>query len=448
MAKRKLESTPGMHPNNPYCNNNPDFAALAEQYPSLKPYVTITTIGSKPRGSINFKDPLALRQLTYCLLRKDFSIELDIPIDSLCPAVPNRVNYICWIEDLMKSETERAIHGIDVSIEFASRNVSRNGLKQTIRIVKNASLKIFPDSLFPDNETRYDFCICNPPFYEDELDIQESLDGKKNQPQALCQGTSNEMITRGGELQFVKQMVDESRQWRHRIRWYTSMLGKKSSIDGIVSYLKTNKILNYTLTTFHQGRTARWAIGWSFGDEHASWTAMKQASNKLLKLTPAATTLSFTSVVTTAEEALDRVRSILDQSSIEYELSERTSSSSTDPIRVLHGQARANTWSRAARRALERAAKEKGESSCNTRAELDPAPTIMGFDLYIMHDWGHEANTSPSTEASASSTAKSSETNGLRIQLRWTVGYDRALFESFFLHVRNRYLSGPALPGS
>src|ERR1700744_5412021 len=26
-------------------------------------------------------------ELTYCLLRNDFSIELDIPLDSLCPAV-------------------------------------------------------------------------------------------------------------------------------------------------------------------------------------------------------------------------------------------------------------------------------------------------------------------------------------------------------------------------
>lgn len=57
---------------------------------------------------------------------------------------------------------------------------------------------------------RYDFCMCNPPFYKDEQDIQDSLEGKEGQPSAICKGTTNEMITTGGEAQFVKQMVDES----------------------------------------------------------------------------------------------------------------------------------------------------------------------------------------------------------------------------------------------
>jgi 23S rRNA A1618 N6-methylase RlmF len=52
--------------------------------------------------------------------------------------------------------------------------------------------------------------MCNPPFYKDEQDIQDSLEGKESQPSAVCKGTANEMITVGGETQFVKQMVDES----------------------------------------------------------------------------------------------------------------------------------------------------------------------------------------------------------------------------------------------
>jgi hypothetical protein len=130
MAKRKLAET-GMHPNNPYFNNPPDFAALAELYPSLSPllvsplslslslYLSLVAAvyspktkentprspdpemfvfdyrsvtrkeapGTATKGIINFQDPLALRELTYCLLRKDFSVDLDIPIDSLCPPV-------------------------------------------------------------------------------------------------------------------------------------------------------------------------------------------------------------------------------------------------------------------------------------------------------------------------------------------------------------------------
>jgi 23S rRNA A1618 N6-methylase RlmF len=61
--------------------------------------------------------------------------------------------------------------------------------------------------------------MCNPPFYKDEQDIQDSFEAKEDGPSAVCQGSSNEMMTTGGEVQFVKQMVDESVQWQTRIRY-------------------------------------------------------------------------------------------------------------------------------------------------------------------------------------------------------------------------------------
>ena len=60
--------------------------------------------------------------------------------------------------------------------------------------------------------------MCNPPFYEDEQDIQESADAKDDRPSALCLGTSNEMITVGGDAQFVIKMVDESLGLKARIQ--------------------------------------------------------------------------------------------------------------------------------------------------------------------------------------------------------------------------------------
>lgn len=48
-------------------------------------------------------------------MKRDFDIDLDFPLDSLCPAVPNRLNYILWLEDLV-SETmqDDKIRGIDM----------------------------------------------------------------------------------------------------------------------------------------------------------------------------------------------------------------------------------------------------------------------------------------------------------------------------------------------
>ncbi|KAG0377328.1 Methyltransferase-like protein 16 [Mortierella sp. AD032] len=246
MAKRKLAETGGMHPDNPYFNSPPDFIALAELYPSLSPFVTRKkNPGAETRGVINFHDPLALRELTYCLLRRDFSIDLDIPIDSLCPPIPNRLNYICWIEDLLDNDSTKEIHGIDIgtdiddrSILFADSNVKRNHLDNAINIIKNNSTDIFPEILFIDPEKRYDFCMCNPPFYKDDQDIQDSFEAKNDLPSAVCKGTTNEMITAGGETQFVTQMVEESILHAHRIR----MLGKRGSVDTIIAYLKEKKV--------------------------------------------------------------------------------------------------------------------------------------------------------------------------------------------------------------
>ena len=58
---------------------------------------------------------------------RDFGIQLQIPEDRLCPPVPNRMNYVLWIQDIMKAtgifRTEAAvktIRGIDMSVAAIS----------------------------------------------------------------------------------------------------------------------------------------------------------------------------------------------------------------------------------------------------------------------------------------------------------------------------------------
>lgn len=82
-----------------------------------------------------------------------------------------------------------------------------------------------------------------------------------------CTGAEVEMVTRGGEVAFVKQMIDESLQLRDRVQWYTSMLGKLSSINVLVEMLIKHGITNFAVTEFEQGsKTKRWAVAWSWGD--------------------------------------------------------------------------------------------------------------------------------------------------------------------------------------
>ncbi|EPS95167.1 hypothetical protein FOMPIDRAFT_1054415 [Fomitopsis schrenkii] len=114
----------------------------------------------------------------------------------------------------------------------------------------------------------FDFTMCNPPFYSSKEDAQRSAEATDSRPNAVCTGAELEMTTPGGEAAFVCKMVRESLELRSRYRWFTSMLGKLSSLAEIIALLREHQIDNYAFTEFVQGQTRRWAIAWSFGDAY------------------------------------------------------------------------------------------------------------------------------------------------------------------------------------
>ena len=89
-----------MHPRNPYAVRRPDFAALAALYPAFGAFVCS---GADGRATLAWSDPQALVELARVLLKHDFGIEWTLPAQgaNLCPTVPSRLNYLCWIADLL-----------------------------------------------------------------------------------------------------------------------------------------------------------------------------------------------------------------------------------------------------------------------------------------------------------------------------------------------------------
>jgi 23S rRNA A1618 N6-methylase RlmF len=108
--------------------------------------------------------------------------------------------------------------------------------------------------------------MCNPPFYSNPEDLLASAAAKSRPPYSACTGAEIEMVTPGGEVQFVGRMVDESLVLKERCQWYTSMLGKLGSVGDIVEKLKSAGVTNWAVTEFVQGgKTRRWAVAWSHG---------------------------------------------------------------------------------------------------------------------------------------------------------------------------------------
>lgn len=72
------------------------------------------------------------------------------------------------------------------------------------------------------------------------------------------------MRTPGGEVAFIASMIIDSLVLYKSIRWYTCMIGKKSSISIIITLLQKCNIKSIKTIRFVQGKTMRWGIAWSF----------------------------------------------------------------------------------------------------------------------------------------------------------------------------------------
>jgi 23S rRNA A1618 N6-methylase RlmF len=52
--------------------------------------------------------------------------------------------------------------------------------------------------------------MCNPPFYASAREMERSAATKALPPRAVLTASANELLTAGGEVQFVGRMIDES----------------------------------------------------------------------------------------------------------------------------------------------------------------------------------------------------------------------------------------------
>lgn len=297
------------------------------------------------QGSIDWKNAESVMNLTKVLLKHDFNIEWSLPLDHLCPPVTNRANYIHWLNDLLELEksndtanaTNGPIVGIDVgtgasciypllghkmyqwkfiatdiseeSLMIAKENIMKNSesFQESIYLVhvdessqdilKNilSNIESMPQqkpSSWLQPLTRVDFTMCNPPFFDQNEPVNRN-------PKNDCRGNSNEMVTVGGEETFVKRMIEDSVFLMTHKRsmsifehcWFSSMLGKKKTLQPLREYIAQlnageMKLLTshnddednhnqhqlqiiFHTTEFVQGKTSRWGICWKF-QEHSS----------------------------------------------------------------------------------------------------------------------------------------------------------------------------------
>lgn len=241
------------------------------------------------------------------ILKRDHDLKIELPDDRLTPFIPVRLNYVRWMQQLLDTtsssytdafDRDRVVDGLDIgtgataiyallacrerprwrmvgtdidltSLTSAARNIALNDLEDRIKLLESSA----DDPLIPLDRLgvrRLDFVMCNPPFYTSVKEMQDSLTGrgKSKPPSTICTGCETEMVTSGGDLGFVKRMIDESKDLGERVQWYSAMMGKLDSLYDAVAHVKELGCSNWAThcLTSEGGKTRRWAVAWSWSD--------------------------------------------------------------------------------------------------------------------------------------------------------------------------------------
>ncbi|KAJ8539111.1 hypothetical protein ON010_g12760 [Phytophthora cinnamomi] len=215
--------------------------------------------------------------------------------------LPNRLNYLHWIEDLLSQAAcksfveqtagenhqpstteEMLVSGIDVgtganciyallgatmnkwkfiateidseSYECAKKNVVRNHLETVISVKRTHTNKLLMEPLQDEPpDRRFHFVMCNPPFFD-------HMNEADTNPDASCMGSAN-----------------ENGVSRRRGCFYWKYDRRKCGIADTRALVHLDGWKEVETTEFFQGRTKRWGIAWTFSSD-----VMDDPSTKVL----------------------------------------------------------------------------------------------------------------------------------------------------------------------
>ena len=274
-----------------------DFPELTRIHLELKPFVTPNKFGN---DSIDFSNQEAVKALNQALIKSYYQIDSwDIPEDYLIPPIPGRGDYIHHLADLlgepMGSETKILDIGTGSSLiypiignrdygwSFIASEIDPTSIENAQTIIdENKKLKHI-DLRFQKNSrdiflgvlksNEYvDACICNPPFHASVEEAQKGTlrkvrnlnKGKKLKKVDLnFGGVSNELITDGGEKQFIFNMIKQSKRFAKNVGWFTTLVSKESIVPAVLSSLRANGAKTKIIEMEHGNKKSR-IVCWKF----------------------------------------------------------------------------------------------------------------------------------------------------------------------------------------
>jgi len=310
---------------------SPNFEELSRRFPDFGRAYRAVQHAQKTNGG-SFASHITQDfsvALTKALLHVHWGLSLThVPMDRLCPPVPNRYFYVQWIQrDLLPLlrntayfHTKSLSHtGLDIgtgatciypllfvasidsyklyatdidaeSVKLAKQNVADNRLQTSIEVLlvppsdvqqqqeendnmrDDTSVKVGPMrrsiEQIPVQHRALDFVMTNPPFYDDNINSERTdlRAGDRRQRTAM---SVNEGSYPGGEVGFVLDILVDSLylyvNGEQPPSWCSCMCGKKVSWNQL-KHIVTQLLgpAHVCATEFGPSHLTRWFLAWTF----------------------------------------------------------------------------------------------------------------------------------------------------------------------------------------
>jgi len=281
-----------------------DFKQLTTKYPEISAYVKVNDYGDE---TIDFFDPKAVSALNTALLKNFYDIDFwEIPKAYLCPPIPGRADYIHYIADVLAESHEgeiplgSEIHCLDIGVganciypiighqeyawSFVGSDIDKIAVDSAKKIIAaNQPLKdkieirwqrnprnIFKD-IIKDGE-HFDITICNPPFHSSAEEARaaglrklSNLKQKKVKHARLnFGGQAHELWCEGGEEQFLKDMIAQSKDYAASCSWFSSLVSKEKTLKSVYRQLKKYQAKEIKTIAMGQGNKISRIVVWRF----------------------------------------------------------------------------------------------------------------------------------------------------------------------------------------
>jgi 23S rRNA (adenine1618-N6)-methyltransferase len=291
-----------LHPRN--LHNSPyNFEQLMVLCPALKEYVFVNKYNTQ---TIDFTNAVGVKLLNKALLKQFYGIDYwDIPAQYLCPPIPGRADYIHTIADILAASnggtipTGNSIKVLDIgvganciypllghniynwsfvgtdidasAVTIANEISMQNNLQHAITCRHQAYPSSIVNGIIPTTET-FAITMCNPPFHASEAEAQEGSQRKwKNlghsqahKPNLNFGGHTTELWCKGGEVGFIKRMIDESKQRPTMSVWFTSLVSKNTNLPAIYYALDQANVTDIKTIDMGQGNKISRVVAWTF----------------------------------------------------------------------------------------------------------------------------------------------------------------------------------------